>query len=60
MFWFVNMTAVPGKDKPEYLLNLIIEYTLCAPGGVKDTAFRNVNNVESNQSGHIRNARPTH
>ena len=54
------MTAVPGKDKPEYLLNLIIEYTLCAPGGVKDTAFRNVNNVESNQSGHIRNARPTH
>ena len=56
------MTAVPGKDsdKPEYLLNLIIEYTLCAPGGVKATGFCNVNSVESGQSGHIRKARPTH
>ena len=55
------MAAFPGKDldKPGYLLNLIIAYTLCAPGGVKALGFRNVNSVESDQNGHIRKARPT-
>ena len=55
------MSAVPGKDsgKPGNLLNLITEYILCAPGGVKDPGFHNVKSVESCRNGHIRKARPT-